>query len=339
MAEPRHRKKLIGLGLLVIIVAIGIAVGSDRVDAAKARHEPQVEAMKYANALAAGDVDRVLELVDPVVEVPANNLLTREILATSRAEITKPKVDGVQVDGDEAVVTVTFTVDGTETSQDVILERTGTRYEFLDVWKIAEVDLASVQVRAEGTLGITVNEVPVVVKELQGGAQLNLFPGTYDIVPVSKSEYLRYETQDQSPPTVTMADDDVELSFHLTPNDLLLPKVRERASSFLMRCLATQETSPRGCPNSTDEAVEDITWTLEKDPTYEIVRDRQDGEDGYAFRTVTIGKASFTGHAPGAPGVERSGTVDLVLGGQVFASVGSAVINVDDRDRSTSKLP
>lgn len=339
MTGVRHRKKLIGAGVLTIVAVIGIAVAADRVDAAKARHEPQVEAMKYANALAAGDFERVLELVQPETKIPENEFLTADVLAGNQADIAKPRVDDVRVDGDEAVVTVAFTVDGTETTQDVTLERTGTRYELLDVWRIAEVELPSVTVRADDTRVLAVNDVRGVVTTLQAGIQLNLFPGTYDILPVGSTKFLRYETADKAPPTITTTDEDTDLLFRLTPTDLLLPAVQEQASGFLMRCLSMRVTAPRGCPNSTDETVHGITWLLDKEPTYEIVRDRQDGEDGYAFRTVTAGKASFTGHAPGAPQVERSGTVDLVLGGQVFPSVDSAVINVDDRDRRSASRP
>jgi hypothetical protein len=335
----RHRRKLVGLGLAALVVVIGTVVAVDRVKAAKARHEPQVEAMRYGNALAAGDVDRLLELVQPVAELPENALLTREVMATNRGEISRPRVDDVRVDGDEAVVTLSFTVDGTDASQDITLERTGTRYEFLDVWKIAAVDLASVVVRADDTHGLTVNDVPVRVDGLEGGAQLNLFPGTYDIVPISPSPFLRHQTRDLPTSTVTMADEDEKLSFRLAPTDRLLSSVREQASDVVRACLSKRETAPRGCPNRTDEAVEDITWTLEADPAYEIVRERQDGEDGYAFRTATPGKASFVGRVPGAGRADIKGTVDLVLGGQVFVSGGAAIINVDDRDRRTAQRP
>lgn len=162
--DPRTKKILIGVGALVavgIVAAIGISVANKMV------YGPENQAEAYFDALSSGDASDALDLVR--LDYPADErvLLTDDVLDASGSHISAVSVGDVEVIGNSATVTVRYSIDGADQSQELTLEKTGSRFGVFDDWKIIDPGLATISVAAPGAPALEVNGKTIRVDGLE----------------------------------------------------------------------------------------------------------------------------------------------------------------------------
>ncbi|MFC5677394.1 hypothetical protein [Aeromicrobium endophyticum] len=282
--DARSKRILAVVGGLVVagvLAVVGVSVAGSMF------FGPDKPVEKYFAALGDGRASDALELVR--LDSPADErlLLTDEVLGDSDARIEDVRIGDVQRSGSVATVTVEYTIDGAQQSQDVTLTKSGSRFVVFDDWKIVDPDLGAIEVRAPGAAGVEVNGRAIDVDGLDDRVRLSAFPGTYEITPGSGSKYLSFESE-----KVSVGTDEESADFEVTPTDELLAEVASQADQFVAACIARTEADPAGCPNRTyGYRLQDVRWTLDAKPTYDL---RSDYDGGWRFSTKTPGRASVT---------------------------------------------
>jgi hypothetical protein len=280
--DARSKRILIGLGALVaagVLAAVGVSVAGSMF------FGPDKPVEKYFAALADGRASDALDLVRLDSPDEERVLLTDDVLAGSDARIEDVRIGDVERSGNVANVTVEYTIGGAQKSQDVTLTKSGSRFVVFDDWKIVDPELGSIDVRAPGATGVEVNGRSIDVDGLDDGVRLSAFPGTYEVTPTAGSKFLSFESE-----TFTVGEDGESSSFEIEPTDELVAEVASQADQFVAACIARTEAQPAGCPNRTyGYRLEDIRWTLDVKPTYDLTSD-YDG--GWRFTTKTPGQAS-----------------------------------------------
>ncbi|MET0819993.1 MAG: hypothetical protein ABWY58_03435, partial [Aeromicrobium sp.] len=282
--DARSKRILAVVGALVVagvLAVVGVSVAGSMF------FGPDKPVEKYFAALGDGRASDALELVR--LDSPADErlLLTDEVLGDSDARIEDVRIGDVQRSGSAATVTVEYTIDGAQQSQDVTLTKAGSRFVVFDDWKIVDPDLGAIEVRAPGASGVEVNGRAVDLDGFDDGVRLSAFPGTYEVAPGSGSTYLSFESK-----KVDVGTDVESADFEVAPTDELLTEVASQADQFVAACIARTEADPAGCPNSTyGYRLQDVRWTLDAKPTYDL---RSDYDGGWRFTTKTPGRATVT---------------------------------------------
>ena len=127
--DPRTKKILIGVGALAVVgvvAAIGISVANSML------YGPEKQAEAYFDALSSGDAGEALDLVRLRYSSGERALLTDGVLAAGDTNLTDVSLGDVEVAGDTATVTARYTVDGADQSQELTLEKTGSRFGLFD---------------------------------------------------------------------------------------------------------------------------------------------------------------------------------------------------------------
>ena len=323
--DPRSKKILIGIGASVAVIAVavvGVSIANNLF------FGPEKQIKEYFAALGDGDAERALDLARLDYSSNERALLTDEIFGASDQKIEDVDVRDVHTQGDGATATVTYTIDGAEKSQDVVLAKSGSRFVVFDDWELLDPGLDSLRLRVTGpATGLEVNGVSVDVDGLEDGVSLPAFPGTYEVVPTSDSSYVTFEPQ-----TTTTGEDQDSLDFELAATTELEEEVTRQANAFLATCIASTEADPEGCPNDTYAGydLKNVAWTLDSAPAYELVA-RYGGE--WDFQTTTDGSATITARRPSflddEPDEDYRETVDVRLSGKVLIDGDTVTLELD----------
>lgn len=322
--DRRTKRVLIGLGALVavgVVAAIGISVAN------KVFYGPEKQAEAYFDALSDGDAGEALDLVRLDYPSEERALLTDDVLEASETNLSDVSFGDVEVSGEAATVTARFTIDGADQSQELTLEKTGSRFGVFDEWKIIDPGLGMVHVTAPGASSLEVNGESVRINGLEDGVTLPVFPGKYEITPSGGTSLLSYGSE-----TITVGTDEESLDFEVEPTDELVSEVALQAKAFLDSCIKRDEAEPDGCPNRTYWSdLEDVSWKLTKAPTYTI---ESDYDGGWTFSTSSSGTAAVTATEPaifdGDSPTKYTDEVQIDLSGSVRITGDSVTIEVDD---------
>lgn len=323
--DPKTKKLLVvGAGLItaVIVAVVGVSLAN------KMFFGPEQQAVAYFSALADGDAKTALGLARFDYSSDERVLLTNEILRGSGTKITDVEVGDVETTGEFAEVSVEYTLDGAEHSQDVSLKKSGSKFGLFNDWELVDPGLGVLYVSAPSASGLVVNGETVSISDLEDGVTLMVFPGTYEVSPSAGSKYLTFEKQ-----TISIAEDEENLEFEVSASGELATEVSRQADEFLAACIAKTEAEPDGCPNTTYEGFElkNVTWTLDVSPQYSVT---SDSYDGVTFETSTPGKATIKATEPGFfdgdPATKFTDTVDINLSGAVSIEGDTVTIDVED---------
>lgn len=291
--SPEERARWIRLGIaagvLVALVGgawIAISVVNSSQYSAKATAE------KYLDALAAGDLEKALDLAPVDTGEARNTLLTEEIYEAADGTITGYEIVDESSFGGMVTFTVRFEgLDGESDEGSLTLEKDGKTGVFFDNWVIGEGGLAG-----RVTLDLPDASGTLAVNGVEAGETRNgdywLFPGSYQFNPYDGSRWVTAgeETTVVEPDSyggyVNNAD--------LEPSEEFRSAVEEQLTAYLEKCLAATTIDPEDCPNETyayGEEQRKVVWKLAKAPEISY-----DGFDGTfpADLSVTSGEASVT---------------------------------------------
>jgi hypothetical protein len=285
---------------------------------------PEKQVEKYAEALENGDADSLLALAKGAYSPEESALLTGGVLDGMTNRISDIEVHSIATYDDSASVAVTYSQGASASFLTIELEKSGSRLGVLDEWTIVDPDLPTLEVLAKGAASLEVNG-QVVDLAGRDEVELPVFPGGYEVTPRSGSRFLTYETE--------WADVGVHsgvLGFDARATDGLRTEVARLGDAYLAGCLARNEAEPEGCPIRTfREGLEDVTWRLERSPTYMV----DPGLDGGWRFSARAGSANVTGQEPGPgagePSEDYSDTAIIDFEGTVQVDGDTVVIDPD----------
>ncbi len=292
-------------------------------------YSPEAQVERYLEALAAGDGGTALALAGGGVDAghgAATVLLTGEPLATGVAALGEFAVtrgdDGAADAADgAAVVTVAYTVDGTEHRTDFTVEHAGRDWLFFDRWRMAPVPLQTVRVAPEhlppeaaaGPVTARVNgvEAALVPRDGEPGQAFAVLPpftvdaefsSTYltadparlvvDGARSSHAEGTGGDTEEVGTEGTRASEDASALTLpvELRYTDAVAEEVNRQLDAYLTGCTEQQVLHPAGCPLGYDTVnrvpPDSIRWSFPDAPEASVVPLPAEGADPTAVAPV-----------------------------------------------------
>lgn len=271
---------------------------------------PQAVAEDYLRALAGGDADTALDLVASDSLDPS---LIEAAFAGATATISDAEVTGVIEDGETATATITYTLDSTSGSGELMLQQTPTG------WKVAPDGLGTVTITstlgdaaAIGTAVFGVNE-PVL-----------LLPALYEIDAAPVGILTGALTVAVAPGSAATAALQPQLS------DTALETASAQVRAYVDACTAPADAVPENCgirvPWAADLAtLTSLSFRVETAPTLAFAEDLSSFA---ATGGVLVATASGTTR-DGAPGTFTYRSDDWSLRGGMVFSGNQLVLSVD----------
>ncbi|MEV8359361.1 hypothetical protein [Microbacterium sp. NPDC076895] len=271
---------------------------------------PQAVAEDYLRALVGGDADTALDLVASDSLDPS---LIEAAFAGATATISDAEVTGVIEDGETATATITYTLDSTSGSGELMLQQTPTG------WKVAPDGLGTVTITstlgdaaAIGTAVFGVNE-PVL-----------LLPALYEIDAAPVGILTGALTVAVAPGSAATAALQPQLS------DTALETASAQVQAYVDACTAPADAVPENCgirvPWAADLAtLTSLSFRVETAPTLAFAEDLSSFA---ATGGVLVATASGTTR-DGAPGTFTYRSDDWSLRGGMVFSGNQLVLSVD----------
>ncbi|WP_341579716.1 hypothetical protein [Microbacterium schleiferi] len=271
---------------------------------------PQAVAEDYLRALAGGDADTALDLVASDSLDPS---LIEAAFAGATATISDAEVTGVIEDGETATASITYTLDSTSGSGELMLQQTPTG------WKVAPDGLGTVTITstlgdaaAIGTAVFGVNE-PVL-----------LLPALYEIDAAPVGILTGALTVAVAPGSAATAALQPQLS------DTALETASAQVQAYVDACTAPADAVPENCgirvPWAADLAtLTSLSFRVETAPTLAFAEDLSSFA---ATGGVLVATASGTTR-DGASGTFTYRTDDWSLRGGMAFSGNQLVLSVD----------
>lgn len=271
---------------------------------------PQAVAEDYLRALAGGDADTALNLV---ASDSLDSSMIEAAFAGATATLSDATVTGVSEDGDTATASITYTLDSTSGSGELMLQQTPTG------WKVAPDGLGTVTITstlgdaaAIGTAVVGVNQ-PVV-----------LLPALYQIDAAPVGILTGALTVAVAPGSAATAALQPQLS------DTALETASAQVQAYVDACTAPADAVPENCgirvPWAADLAtLTSLTFRVETAPTLAFAEDLSSFA---ATGGVLVATASGTTR-DGAPGTFTYRSDGWSLRGGMIFSGNQLVLSVD----------
>ena len=249
-------------------------------------------AKTYFQALIDGDSEKALSVSDP--GVPENE---RALLQNNVYKNAKQHIDGYRIlEARSEFVTAEVTQNGRK--QEIILRMTKSRE---GEWKVGPKNFQKIRISSSRPVGsFTVNGVVVAAPDSGTAASDSLlmpaFPGEYTLG-ISGDKYTTAEEQ-KALISIDRAISKNPERLKVLPTQLLLDETRTLLENKRTECTAsapasTAEATRRGCSGfaiSEYRPTRNVKWTIEKEPTFTLLR----GEDSWIIQSAQSGVASVS---------------------------------------------
>ena len=257
------------LGLMLAIAGAIVAV--NLVNASVASPEQPVR--EYLDALQKGEGEKALGLLRASVPESDAAMLDGTALQTAASRVTNVKFGETQDRaGNQVMVPMEYTIDGSRLSTEFLLERTGTEWLFFNKWAFVPATLPVLEVTVVNSNQATLNGIPVNMPNGRNSFAV-FYPGEYEA-----SLNGEYFSAPASHATVSGRDvPTAPLSLLTEATPALKDAVGAKVKEFLDTCAATavkeQKLQP-DCPfyHATFNRVTlgTINWSISEYPKVSI---------------------------------------------------------------------
>ncbi len=250
---------LLGLMLAVAGAVLAITLVNDSIAS------PQQPVREYMDALKKGEGEKALGLLRAPVPPSNPALLDGTALQTAAARIDGVKYgDAEDRGGNQVMVPIDYTIDGSRLRTEFLLEKSGTEWLFFHKWAFVPAALPVLDVTVVNSNEATLNGVPVNMPDGRNSFAA-FYPGEYEAT--LNGEYFA------APPTrATVSGRDAPpapLNLMTQATDALKEAVSAKVKEFLDTCAETagmeQKLQP-DCPfyHATNNRVVDgtIDWSI-----------------------------------------------------------------------------
>jgi hypothetical protein len=257
------------LGLMLAVAGAVVAVNMVNSTVAS----PQQPVREYLDALHEGDGGKALGLLRATVP-PANAaMLDGTALQTASSRLANVKLgDAEERSGNQVMVPMEYTIDGSRLRTEFVLEKTGTEWLFFNTWAFVPSRLPTVDITVVNASEAAVNGVPVNMPNGRNTFAV-LYPGEYEA-----SLNGEFFAAPATRATVTSRDVPVApLNLLTEATTALRENVGAKVKEFLDTCAAEAQKQQKlqpDCPfyYATNNRVYDgtIKWSVTKYPEVSI---------------------------------------------------------------------
>jgi hypothetical protein len=257
------------LGLMLAVAGAVVAVNMVNSTVAS----PQQPVREYLDALHEGDGGKALGLLRATVP-PANAaMLDGTALQTASSRLANVKLgDAEERSGNQVMVPMEYTIDGSRLRTEFVLEKTGTEWLFFNTWAFVPSRLPTLDITVVNASEAAVNGVPVNMPNGRNTFAV-LYPGEYEA-----SLNGEFFAAPATRATVTSRDVPVApLNLLTEATTALRENVGAKVKEFLDTCAAEAQKQQKlqpDCPfyYATNNRVYDgtIKWSVTKYPEVSI---------------------------------------------------------------------
>ncbi|WP_258803882.1 hypothetical protein [Pseudarthrobacter sp. NS4] len=257
------------LGLMLAVAGAVVAVNMVNNTVAS----PQQPVREYLDALRSGDGGKALGLLRATVPPSNAAMLDGTGLQTAASRLENVEIgDPEERPGDQVIVPMEYTIDGSRQRTEFLLEKTGTEWIFFNTWAFVPGRLPTLDITVVNGSEANVNGVPVNMPNGRNSFAV-FYPGEYEA-----SLNGQYFAAAPTRATVTARDRPVAPLNLLTQATGSLKKdVADKVREFLDGCAAEavkeQKLQP-DCPFyfASNNRVQDgtINWTVTEYPNVSI---------------------------------------------------------------------
>jgi hypothetical protein len=257
------------LGLMLAVAGAVVAVNMVNSTVAS----PQQPVREYLDALHDGDGGKALGLLRAAVP-PANAaMLDGTALQTASSRLANVKLgDAEERSGNQVMVPMDYTIDGSRLRTEFVLEKTGTEWLFFNTWAFVPSRLPTLDITVVNASEAAVNGVPVNMPNGRNTFAV-LYPGEYEA-----SLNGEFFAAPATRATVTSRDVPVApLNLLTEATTALRENVGAKVKEFLDTCAAEAQKQQKlqpDCPfyYATNNRVYDgtIKWSVTKYPEISI---------------------------------------------------------------------
>ncbi len=257
------------LGLMLAVAGAVVAVNMVNSTVAS----PQQPVREYLDALHDGDGGKALGLLRATVP-PANAaMLDGTALQTASSRLANVKLgDAEERSGNQVMVPMEYTIDGSRLRTEFVLEKTGTEWLFFNTWAFVPSRLPTLDITVVNASEAAVNGVPVNMPNGRNTFAV-LYPGEYEA-----SLNGEFFAAPATRATVTSRDVPVApLNLLTEATTALRENVGAKVKEFLDTCAAEAQKQQKlqpDCPfyYATNNRVYDgtIKWSVTKYPEVSI---------------------------------------------------------------------
>jgi hypothetical protein len=257
------------LGLMLAVAGAVVAVNMVNSTVAS----PQQPVREYLDALHEGDGGKALGLLRATVP-PANAaMLDGTALQTASSRLANVKLgDAEERSGNQVMVPMEYTIDGSRLRTEFVLEKTGTEWLFFNTWAFVPSRLPTLDITVVNASEAAVNGVPVNMPNGRNTFAV-LYPGEYEA-----SLNGEFFAAPATRATVTSRDVPVApLNLLTEATTALRENVAAKVKEFLDTCAAEAQKQQKlqpDCPfyYATNNRVYDgtIKWSVTKYPEVSI---------------------------------------------------------------------
>ncbi len=257
------------MGLMLAVAGAVVAVNVINNSIAS----PQQPVREYLDALKKGEGEKALGLLRASVPRSSAAMLDGTALQTAAARIGDVKVGAAaERDGNQVLVPIDYTIDGSQLRTEFVLERSGTEWLFFHKWAFVAAALPVLDVTVVNANEATLNGVPVNMPDGRNSFAV-FYPGEYEAT--LNGEYF------SAPPTrATVSARNVPappLNLLTQATDALKDAVGSKVKEFLDSCAdeadKKQQLQPE-CPfyHATNNRVVDgtIDWSITDYPAVKV---------------------------------------------------------------------
>lgn len=257
------------LGLMLAVAAAVVAINLVNNTVAS----PQQPVREYLDALQEGDGGRALGLLRATVPPSNAAMLDGTGLQTAASRLTNVEIgDPEERPGDQVMVPMEYTIDGSRLSTQFLLEKTGTEWIFFNTWAFVPTRLPTLDITVVNGSQANVNGVPVNMPNGRNSFAV-FYPGEYEAALNGQ-----YFSAPATRATVTARDAPVApLNLLTQATGKLKEDVAGKVKEFLDTCAAEAQKEQRlqpDCPfyYASNNRVQDgsIKWTVTEYPNVSI---------------------------------------------------------------------
>ena len=310
---------------LVIVLSIVFSVLNSTTYSASAT------AKRYITAIESGDFDGANGIAKPQVKHDQMALMSNKA-APKDGRISNAQVIKEKANGNAKTVTISYTIDGKETTRDLKMIKRGSKALVFTEWGVAEPMTTTITVaKPKSVTALAVNGIEVNEKNTKSTTDntwsFTVYPGTYT-VSAGKSKYL---TSKNAEIIANGEDSASNQSATLTveATDALTDAIQQKVNAKLDECAKSTDFSPKGCPFSVytygdKKNFRNFTWSISDYPEVDV------DTDYGTFETEYGEKVKYTYEEKNSDGWEPED-------GETTMSSMSGTFNVDG-DKVTIEL-
>jgi hypothetical protein len=234
---------------------------------------PQQPVREYLDALQEGDGGKALGLLRATVPPSNAAMLDGTGLQTAASRVTNVEIgDPVERPGDQVMVPMAYTIDGSRLRTEFLLEKTGTEWIFFNTWAFVPTRLPTLDITVVNGSQANVNGVPVNLPNGRNSFAV-FYPGEYEAALNGQ-----YFSAPATRATVTARDAPVApLNLLTQATGKLKEDVAGKVKEFLDTCAKEAQKEQRlqpDCPfyYASNNRVQDgsIKWTVTEYPNVSI---------------------------------------------------------------------